>query len=78
MQLSQEQVQRLYMVFDFDENEEIVNAYLESENGGYMEIYYIDNQDGSNGCYKPYLSKHSQEDMEKLDLILNGAKVERN
>ena len=78
IQLNEQQIQRLYMAFDFEEYEEIVTANVESERGGYMEIHYIDNKDNSNGCYKPYFAKHSQEDKDKLDFILNGIKLERN
>ena len=79
--LNKEQLNRLYNVFDFKENEEIVSATIESERGGYMEINYIDNSNGVVGCYKPYFGKYSKEDSAKLDIILNGVpnvpKVER-
>ena len=79
--LNKEQLNRLYNVFDFKENKEIISATIESERGGYMEINYVDNRDGVVGCYKPYFGKYSKEDSVKLDIILNGVpnvpKVER-
>ena len=78
IELNKNQIQRLYMVFDFEEHEEIVTANVESEKGGWLEINYINHKDNSNGCYKPYLAKHSQEDLDKIDFILNGFKLERN
>ena len=78
IELNEQQIQRLYMAFDFEEHEEIVNATIECERGGCMEINYINHKDNSNGCYKPYFAKHSQEDKDKLDFILNGIKLERN
>ena len=75
IKLNKSQIQRLYMVFDFGEHEEIVSATIDCKRGGYMEIHYIDNKDNSNGCYKPYLAKHSQEDLDKVKFILNGIKV---
>lgn len=77
IELNENQIQRLYMVFDFEDKEEIVNATIEGEDGGWMEINYINNEDNSNGCYKPYLAKHSQEDLDKVRFILNGLKLER-
>ena len=81
VKLNEEQIKRLYNVFDFEENEEIVSATIESEKGGVMEINYIDNSNGVVGCYKPYFQKHGKEDLEKLNIILNGVpnvpKVER-
>ncbi len=78
IELNKNQIQRLYMVFDFEEHEEIVNATIDCERGGWMEINYINHKDNSTGCYKPYLAKHSQEDLDKVDFILNGIKLERN
>lgn len=72
MELTQEQVARLYKAFDFEEYEEIVSASMASERGGWMEINYIDHRDESTGCYKPYLAKHCKDDLEKVRFILNG------
>ena len=81
IQLNGEQIQRLYNVFDFEDYEEIISATIESDRGGWWEINYVDNRDGVVGCYKPYFGKHSKEDSEKLNIILNGVvgvpKVER-
>lgn len=74
IQLNEQQLQRLYMVFDFEEHEEIVNATMDCERGGWMEINYINHKDNAIGCYKPYLAKHLQEDLDKVDFILNGIK----
>lgn len=76
IKLNKNQIQRLYMAFDFEE--EIVNATIDCERGGWLEINYINHKDNSNGCYKQYLAKHSQEDLDKVDFILNGIKLERN
>lgn len=76
--LNETQKSRLYMVFDFEEHEEIVNATIESESGGWMEIEYIDKINNAIGCYKPYLAKHLQEDLDKVNFILNGIRLERN
>ena len=78
IKLNEQQLQRLYMVFDFEEHEEIVSATMDCERGGWMEINYINHKDNTNGCYKPYLAKHSQEDLDKVNFILNGIKLERN
>ena len=72
IKLNENQIQRLYMVFDFEEYEEIVSATMDCDRGGYMEINYINHKDNSNGCYKPYLAKHLQEDLDKVNFILNG------
>ena len=76
--LNEGQKQRLYDVFDFAETETIVSASLESANGGWLEINYVDETTHAIGCYKPYLAKHSQEDAVKVDYILNGIKLTRN
>lgn len=78
IELNEQQLQRLYMVFDFEEHEEIVSATMDCERGGWLEINYINHKDNTNGCYKPYLAKHSQEDLDKVNFILNGIKLERN
>lgn len=65
------------MVFDFEEHEEIVSATIDGENGGWMEINYIDHKNNANGCYKPYFEKHSKEDKDKLRFVLNGMRLER-
>lgn len=78
IELNENQIQRLYMVFDFEGHEEIVNATIDCERGGCMEINYIDHKDNAIGCYKPYLAKHSREDLDKVDFILNGMKLERS
>ena len=75
--LNKNQLERLYMVFDFEDHEEIVSATMDCDRGGWMEINYIDHKDNTNGCYKPYLAKHSTEDLEKVSFILNGFKLKR-
>lgn len=77
MELTQRQLQRLYMVFDFEDYEEIVSATIESEVGGWMKITYIDHKVGMVGEYQPYIAKHSDEDLWKLAFILNGLKLSR-
>lgn len=72
IELNENQIQRLYMVFDFEDEEEIVNATMDCDRGGWMEINYINHKDNSIGCYKPYLAKHLQEDLDKVNFILNG------
>ena len=42
IELNENQIQRLYMVVDFGEEEEIVNAAIDCERGGWMEINYIE------------------------------------
>ena len=74
IQLNENQIQRLYMVFDFEDEEEIVNATMDCDRGGWLEINYINHKDNAIGCYKPYLAKHLQEDLDKVDFILNGIK----
>lgn len=74
IELNENQIQRLYMVFDFEEHEEIVNATIDCERGGWLEINCINRKDNSTGCYKTYLAKHLREDLDKADFILNGAK----
>ena len=69
--LNGEQIKRLYDVFDFEENEEIISATIDSDKGGWCDIQYVDG-DGVVGNYKPYLAKHSGEDAIKLNYILNG------
>ena len=77
IELNESQIQRLYMAFGFEE-EKIIKATIDCERGGYMEIDYINHKDNSTGCCKPYLAKHSQEDSDKVDFILNGIRLERN
>ena len=69
MVLNKEQIERLYMVFDFSNDEEIVCAELEDHQ---LKIHYVDNSNGVNGTYEPYFAKHSEEDINKLKFILYG------
>lgn len=78
MELTQEQVQRLYLVFDFEESEEIIGATMEDEKGGWLAINYIDHKDETVACYRPYLARHSEEDQKKVKLILDGIKLTRD
>ena len=73
-ELTKEQIQRLYMVFDFEDCEEIVSARYGDD--GWWEIDYIDSKNNINGCYKPYFEKNEDDEIKK-DFILNGFKVER-
>lgn len=68
--LNNEQLKRLYDIFDFEDYETIESATIESDRGGFMEINYYDSKEGYSGCYKPYFAKHSQEDKDKLKFIL--------
>lgn len=74
MVLNEEQIERLYMVFDFEDYEEIISAEIDNNE---LTIDYVDNRDGVIGHYQPYLMKHSKEDREKLNLILNGITLTR-
>lgn len=74
MALTEEQIERLYLVFDFEDYEEIICADYDN---GEMDIAYIDNRNGAYGHYQPYFKKHSKEDKEKLNLILNGITLNR-
>lgn len=78
IELNENQIQRLFMLFEFNENEGITKATIESERGGWLEIHYKGINDKSKGCHRIYLAKHSQEDLDKVDFILNGIKLERN
>ena len=72
MVLDKVQLLRLYGVFDFADDEEIVCAELFDD--GQMEIQYVD----SNGVVGKYLPYFIDEEMkEKLNYILNGIKLER-
>ena len=77
IELNNYQIRKLYKVFDFEPYETIMNATMECEKGGQMDIEYLDERDGSVGHYQPYLAKHGVEDREKVDYILNGVIVER-
>lgn len=68
--LNQNQIERLYNIFDFEDYETIETATIESDRGGVMEICYRNDLEGYVGCYKPYFAKHSQEDSDKLKFIL--------
>ena len=68
MVLSENQLLRLYQVFDFEEHEEIVSSELVK---GQLSINYIDNIDGIIGCYKPHISKS------QLRFILKGIPLKR-
>ena len=70
IKLNNEQLQRLYDIFEFEDYETIESATIESERGGFMEIIYFDSKDNLHGCYKPYFAKHDQEDKDKLKYIL--------
>lgn len=78
IELNKKQIQRLYMVFDFEDEEKIVNATMDCDRGGWLKINCINNKTNSTGCHKLYLAKHSREDLDKVNFILNGIKLERN
>lgn len=72
MVLNKEQILRLYNMFDFEDDEEIVCADLYDD--GQMVIQYIDSN-GVVGKYLPYFI--DEEAKEKLNFILYGLKLER-
>lgn len=71
--LTETQIQRLYNVFDFENEEEIVDSELVGDHT--LLIHYIDNRDGSNGTYIPDLE--NDEGLEKLNFIMNGIELNR-
>ncbi len=74
MELDKNQINRLYMVFDFDEDEEIEMATFEHNR---LKIHYSD-KDDIIGCYEPDLDLHNQEDINKLNFIMNGLEIKRD
>lgn len=76
IELNENQIQRLFMLFEFSEDEGITKATIESERGGWLEIHYEGINDKSEGCHRIYLAKHSREDLDKVGFILNGTKPE--
>ena len=74
IELNENQIQRLCMVIDFEEGEEIANATIDCERGGWLEINCVNRKYNCNRLHKHYLAKHLQEDLDKVGSILNGAK----
>ncbi|MCR4661719.1 MAG: hypothetical protein K5765_06970 [Clostridia bacterium] len=72
--LTKEQIARLYNVYDFEEHEEITDAVLVGEHT--LIIHYVDTKENCDGTYLPGFD--GKEDLDKLDLIMNGIKLERN
>lgn len=69
--LTKTQIKRLYDVYDFDDEEDIIIAYI-----GYNELYiaYID-KDGHISVYAPNFDIFTdKEDFDKLKYILWGEK----
>lgn len=71
--LEKEQLLRLYQLFDFNEEEEIVDAQLVC--GKTLLIHYIDNRDNTIGTYMPTLE--GKEGKDKINLIMNGVELSR-
>lgn len=67
--LTKKQIKRLYDVYDFDDEEDIITAYI-----GDNELYiaYVD-KDGNISVYKPNFNIFTdKEDFDKLKYILWG------
>ena len=70
--LDGKQIERLYLAFDFGDEEEVVSATMDDERGGYVDVCCLSNADGSIGHRKYYLPKHSQEGLAMARFILKG------
>lgn len=69
--LTKKQIKRLYDVYDFDEQEEITNAYI-TDNRLFIE--YIDTY-GLDATYEPHFAIFTnKEDFDKIKYILWGEK----
>lgn len=75
--LNETQLRRLDALMKLNEHVEIIHAKLESSIGGIMEIDIIDHSANKRQTIKKYFAKHSEDDLNSLDFILNGLKVER-
>lgn len=68
-QLTEKQLKRLYDVYDFTENENIIDAYV---NNNSLIIYYV-GEDDINTKYEPHFEIFTdKEDFDKLKYILWG------
>ena len=71
--LNQTQIARIYNVFDFSDDEEIVDAQL--VNGKTLVIHYVDNYNGTNGTYLP--TTEGKEGKDKINFIMRGIELRR-
>lgn len=67
--LTEEQLKRLYDVFDFKESETIVDAYFE-DNQLYIE--YREEIDRFYNVYEPHLDLNNPQDVDKIIYVLTG------
>lgn len=73
MQLNQKQKERLYLIYDFEDYEEIINAWLYGEE---LTIEFLNHKDNTISTYKPNISE--KEDKEKIEFIIYGVRLNRN
>jgi hypothetical protein len=71
--LNEEQRERLYDVFDFEDYEKIEDAWIDN---GQLYIYFLNEEDSENYTYEPNLD--GEEGKEKLRHILDGTRGNTN
>lgn len=71
-ELTKEQIERLYDVFEIRENEYIVDAFIDKHNKLYINIYTEGEGCDSTHTYEPILEWVMPEDAQKLIYIMFG------
>ena len=69
IRLNQNQINRCYACFDFEDYEEIVGAYKSGKHA--LIIHYYDEKEQVEGTYLPFVEK------DQMEFIMNGIKLER-
>lgn len=76
MELDNGQLTRLMWVLEL-QNTIIERGTIDSTEGGWLKFDFIDTKRDIKCHGEKYFAKHSEEDMQKVDFILNGFKLER-